>query len=225
MFAMPGMALGMIGGVTDCGDTTMVGAASAGLTPRLLISVEPSGMPVRLPPTGDSGDVDDAVGLLDPEPHAADNPEVSTIGEVVDWPDGSDVPDIAIELEAAIVAGAALPTDVPPPSKTAVEPNIVDGAAPMVEHPVLPAVPVSRGLNPGDAISVAPNGSPVPPTGGLGTMPSGDVTASEGVGVAAACAKTGLAINGSVTTAIIMRFIVLSLIRSSIRPRGDRAEP
>jgi hypothetical protein len=32
--------------VTDCGDTTMVGAASAGLTPRLVISVEPSGMPV-----------------------------------------------------------------------------------------------------------------------------------------------------------------------------------
>lgn len=223
------MALGVIDGVTDCGDTTMIGgAASAGLTPRLLISVEPSGMPVRIPPPDDSGDVDDAVRLLDPEPHVADNPEVSTIGEVVDWPDGSDVPDIAIELEAAIVAGAVLPTDVPPPSKVAVEPNIVDGAAPMVEHPVLPTMPVEavgRGLSPGDAISVAPNGSPVPPTGALGTMPSGDVTASEGVGVTAACAKTGLAIKGSVTATIIMRFIVLSLVRSSIRLRGDRAEP
>jgi hypothetical protein len=172
--------------------------------------------------------IDDAVRLVDPEPHIPDNAEVSTIGEVVDMPDAADVIDIAIEFEAAAVAGAVLPIDVPPPSKVAVEPNMVDGAAPMVEHPVLPTVPAlepGRGLSPGDAISVAPNGSPVPPTGALGTMPSGEVIASEGVGVAATCAKTGLAIKDSITATITMRFIVPSLLRLSIRRLDDRGEP
>jgi hypothetical protein len=70
------------------------------------------------------------------------------------------------------------------------DPNIVEGAVPMVEHTVLPMLPageVGAGLTPGDAISVAPSGMPVPPTGAPGTMPSGEVTESDGVGITAAC--------------------------------------
>jgi len=81
-----------------------------------------------------------------------------------------------------------VPTAMPPPSKDAADPNIVDGAAPMVEHAVLPMLDeIGIGLTPPDAISVAPNGMPVPPTGALGTMPSGEVAESDGVGITAAC--------------------------------------
>ncbi len=49
------------------------------------------------------------------------------------------------------------------------------------------------GLTPGEAISVAPNGIPVPPTDVVGPMPRGEVAPSEGVaGIAPIWAKAGL---------------------------------
>jgi hypothetical protein len=102
------------------GKTPIVGTVAAELTPRLPISVEPSGIPVRAPPPGVVGDVDVGVDedamLLEPEPHIPDSPEVCSIPDVVDIPDVDEVLDIAIESDMAPVAGVMLPTAIPPPS-------------------------------------------------------------------------------------------------------------
>src|SRR5256886_6938935 len=123
--------------VPTMGNTPIVGTAGAELTPRLLISVEPNGIPVRATPPGVVGVVDvglDAAAmLLEPEPHIPDMPDVS-IREVVDIPGGIDicedvdVPGIAVGSvvaavasvpvlpDVAAVAVAAVPGAVPPPS-------------------------------------------------------------------------------------------------------------
>jgi hypothetical protein len=52
---------------------------------------------------------------------------------------------------------------------------------------------VGAGLNPGEAISVAPNGIPVPPTDVVGPIPSGEVASSDGVvSIVPIWAKAGL---------------------------------
>jgi hypothetical protein len=100
------------------GKTPIVGNVAAELTPRLPISVEPSGIPVRATPPGVIGDVgvDEEAMLLEPEPHIPDSPEVCSIPDVVDIPDVDEVLDIAIESDMAPVAGVMLPTAIPPPS-------------------------------------------------------------------------------------------------------------
>jgi hypothetical protein len=184
----------VVGAKPTLGATLNVGTAAAELTPRLPISVDPIGIPVRAPPPGVVGDVDvgveDAATLLEPEPHIPDMPEVCSMPEVVDIPD------------VAAVAGAAVPIAIPPPSKLAVDPNIDDGAVPMVEHVVpllgIAIVPVASpgaGLTPGDAISVEPNGIPVGETDEpVAVMPSGVVVARLGVGLAIplTCARAAL---------------------------------
>ncbi len=184
--------VGIVGAmVLMVGATPMVGTAAAELTPRLAISVEPIGIPVRATPPGATGDigVDDAARLPEPAPHMLDVPEVSISADVGGMPD-DDIPDEfaapAIGIADIVLCGVTVPTATPPPSKVAADPNIVDGAVPIVEHTELPIVPVwsaGAGLTPGEAISVAPSGMPVPPTGALGTMPSGEVAASKGVGI------------------------------------------
>jgi hypothetical protein len=169
--------------VTTVGDTLIIGTAAAELTPRLPISIDPNGIPVRAPPPAVVGDVEVGVEeeamLLEPEPHIPDIPEVSSM------PDEVDIPDVAV------VAGAAVPTATPPPSKLAVDPNIPDGEVPKVEHVVpllgieiVPVTPVGAGLTPGDAISVEPRGMPVWETVEPIPMPSGEVAPIVGVGVA-----------------------------------------
>jgi hypothetical protein len=190
------------------GDTPSVGTAAAELTPRLPISVDPNGSPVRAAPPGVVGDVDvgvdDEAMLLEPEPHIADIPAVSSIPEVVDIPDVADIP----VPDVAAVAAVALPTAVPPPSKVAVDPDVPDGEVPRVEHVVpmlgIVVVPTGDGLTPGDAISVAPSGIPVPPTDEPEPIPSGDVMPIEGVAVTAPTwANAGLQHHkGSVTATV-----------------------
>ena len=110
--------------VNTGGDTLIVGTAAAELTPRLPISTDPNGIPVRAAPPGAVGDVgvDDEAMLLEPEPHIPDNPEVSSIPDVVDSPDVADIPDevdmpdIAVVPDVAAVAGAPVPVVIPPPS-------------------------------------------------------------------------------------------------------------
>jgi hypothetical protein len=132
--------------VPTMGKTPVVGTAGAELTPRLLISMEPNGIPVRAKPPGVVGNVDADVGvddeamLLEPEPHMPDIPDVLSIAEDVDIPVGTDisddvdvpgvavgsvvaavgsvpvVPDVAMLPVVAAVAGAAVPGAVPPPS-------------------------------------------------------------------------------------------------------------
>ena len=199
------------------GVTVMIGTATAELTPRLPISVEPIGMPVRGTPPAVVGDVgvDDAARFPEPAPHMLWVPEVSIRADVGEIPDD----DIAI-----VLCGVTVPAATPPPSKVAADPNIADGAVPMVEHTVLPMMPVEgsgAGLTPGDAISVAPNGIPVSPTGALGAMPSGDVAESKGVGITAACcANVGPHSSAEAVVIIRKRFMVLSSASRAARRTG-----
>jgi len=83
-----------------------------------------------------------------------------------------------------------------------VDPNIPDGDVPNVEQAVPLIVPdivvvfiVGAGLTPGEAISVAPSGIPVPPTDVVGPIPSGEVAPSDGVtGIVLAIPKGPLAV-------------------------------
>jgi hypothetical protein len=115
--------------VPTMGNTPVIGTAGAELTPRLLISVESNGIPVRAKPPGVVGavdvGVDDEARLLEPEPHIPDIPEVSSIPEDVATPAGADgtdicddvdVPGVTVGSVVAAVAGAAAPAAVPPPS-------------------------------------------------------------------------------------------------------------
>jgi hypothetical protein len=121
--------------VPTLGNTFGNGTGGVEPTPRLPISNDPNGIPVRALPPGVVGDVDvgldDAARLLEPEPHIPDIPDVSStpedpeiIGNAdvtdvvddVDVPDIAVVPDVEVVPELAAVAGAAVPTDMPPPS-------------------------------------------------------------------------------------------------------------
>jgi hypothetical protein len=178
------------------GDRPSVGTAAGELTPRFPISVDPNGIPVRATPPGVVG-VEDAVMLLEPEPHIPDMPEVCSISEVADTPDVAEIaddvesPGEVVIPDAAAVAGAVVPMAIPPPSKLALDPNIDDDAVPRVEHAVplvgMEIVPVASpgaGLTPGDAISVEPSGMPVGETGEpVAAMPSGEVVPTVGVGL------------------------------------------
>ncbi|WP_454624372.1 hypothetical protein [Bradyrhizobium cenepequi] len=209
------------------GDTPGVGTGAAELTPRLLISDESRGMPVRgTPPVVvgavDDG-VDDAVTLVEPEPHIPDVPDVSmmpdavaipelsSVPDVVDTPDVADIagdmPGVAAVLPAiAAVAGAVEPTAIPAPSKVAVDPNIWVGAVPTVEQTVplfgmaiVPVAGAASGLTPADESSVAPNGIPVGEIGEPVALPSGEVASRVGVGAAmtVTCAMAAFAANNA----------------------------
>jgi hypothetical protein len=106
--------------VPTVGDTVIVGTDAAELTPRLPISVDPNGSPVRAAPLGVVGDVgvgvDDEATLLEPEPHIPDKPEVSSIPDDVDAPEVADVPDDIDIPDDAAVAGVEVPIAIPPPS-------------------------------------------------------------------------------------------------------------
>jgi hypothetical protein len=241
--------------VPTMGNTPVVGIAGAELTPRLLISIEPNGIPVPAAPPGVVGDVDVGVDeeamLLEPEPHVPDIPDVSSVPEdpedigisdVTDVPDDVDVPDIAVGPDVAAVAGAAVPIAVPPPSKLAVDPNIPDDEVPTVEHVVpplviaplvgiaiVPVTLVGAGLTPGDVSSVAPSGTPLAPTDALGPMPSGEVAPSEGTAVSGSStwANAGPAHNKDQAVATIKNGLMEdSPIESGrITQRDDREGP
>jgi hypothetical protein len=221
------VTMGMVGinGVSPTvpavGDTVIVGTAAAELTPRLPISVDPNGIPVRATPPDVIGEVgvDDEAMLPEPEPHIPDMPEVSSIPEVADIPDVPEVPGDAL-------AGAAVPTAIPPPSKLVVDPNIDDGAVPMVEHVVLPLgiaiVPVAlpgAGLTPGDAISVEPRGMPVGETAEPVPRLSGEVApiVGDGLAIPLTCAMATLQTSIVGKIAAINEILIGLLI---LKPRG-----
>lgn len=220
--------------------TVIVGIAAPELTPRLLSSVDPNGIPVRATPPATMGavevGVDDETMLLDPEPHIPDIPAVSSVPEVVDTPDvlktfdefdipDVEAPDIAVAPDIAalpaVVALAGVPVPIPPPSKLAADPNIDDGEVPTVEHAVplavlgteiVPVTPEGSGLSPGEVSSVEPSGMPVGPTDVPGLIPSGEVAPSVGVvGIAPTCAMAPLhAMSAGRAAAINQTFICFS---------------
>jgi hypothetical protein len=119
VLAVIGERMGIVGatefGITvfTNGDMFVVGIAGAELTPRLVISTESIGIPVRAPPPGVVGDVDvgvdDAAMLPEPEPHIPVIPDVSIIPEDVDIPDVAEIPDDADIPGIVIVSGVAVP--------------------------------------------------------------------------------------------------------------------
>ncbi len=196
-------------GIDELGPTVLTmgnrfgkGTDGVELTPRLLISNDPNGIPVRAVPPGAVGavdvGVDDAATLLEPEPHIPDIPDVSSIPEdpefigssvVTGAADGSDIAPVP---EFVAVAGIVVPIPVPPPSKLALEPNISAGEVATVAHAALlvvvgivivPVVPVGSGLTPGELISVAPNGTPAGEIAPPVATPSGEVAPTMGVGL------------------------------------------
>jgi hypothetical protein len=112
--------VGMTGVAPTIGRTFMVGTAAAELTPRLLISVDPNGSPVRAAPPTVLGDVEvgveEEVILLEPEPHIPDRPEVSSMPEVVDMLDVVDIPGVPDAIAPDVAAVAAVAAPIPPPS-------------------------------------------------------------------------------------------------------------
>jgi hypothetical protein len=218
---VPGVAVETVGSVGTAptapmdGVTLTKGTAGAELTPRVPISVDASGIPVRATPPGVIGDVgaeDDAM-LLEPEPHIPDNPV-----EVVDIADDVGIP---------AVAGVSVPIAVPPPSKVAVDPNMAEGAVPAVEHivPLLgiaiaPVEFVGTGLVPGDASSVDPSGIPVGETCESVAIPSGEVIPMVGVGVAIppTCATATLQVNSAGRTAAASNIGILDRPIALLQP-------
>ena len=105
-----------------------MGTAAAELTPRLPISVESSGIPARMLVVADDVEVgvDDAVMLLEPEPHIPDNPAVVAMPEVIDNPEVADTPavipdavlvvDVVVAIVDAVAGGTAPLSVTPPPS-------------------------------------------------------------------------------------------------------------
>ncbi|MGB6399153.1 MAG: hypothetical protein WBF73_26265 [Bradyrhizobium sp.] len=209
-----GESVGIVGASGDSpagltvGNTLGSGTGGVEPTPRLAISNDPNGIPVRAPPPGAVGAVDvgadDAARLLEPEPHIPDIPDVSSVPwdpeatgisdvtDVVADVDVADVAVVAVVPEFAAVAGAAVPGDIPPPSKLAIEPNISEGEVATVGHAVLvvvvgivivPVTPVGSGLTPEELISVEPSGIPVGEPAEPVAMPSGEVAPTMGVGV------------------------------------------
>jgi len=102
------------------GNTLGVGTTAPELTPRLPISVDPKGSPVRAAPPGVIGDVDvgveDPAMLLEPEPHIPDMPDVSSMPEVVDSPDVAESPDEVDIPDVGEVGDVVVPMAIPPPS-------------------------------------------------------------------------------------------------------------
>ena len=120
---MTGIVGGDVATVPGVRVTGIVGTGTAELTPRLPISIEPSGIPVRGAPPGAVGEVglEDAARLLEPEPHIPDIPAVSIIPDVTESPEVAETPvdmpgDAAVPPAAPPVAGIEFATDIPPPS-------------------------------------------------------------------------------------------------------------
>jgi hypothetical protein len=258
LVAVVGETVGNVGidelspSVPTRGNTFGNGTGGVEPTPRLPISNDPNGIPVRAPPPGVVGIVDvgldDAATLLEPEPHipdipdvssTPDDPEVTGISDVtevvddVDVPDAIVVPDIAVSPELAAEAGTAVPTDMPPPSKLAVDPNISEGGVAAVGHAVLvvavgivivPVTPVGTGLTPGVVIPTAPSGIPVGELVEPIAMPSGEVAPIVGVGVTvpsncpSTCAMAALQTTSARKTAAITDSLAIVLLLNLVSP-------
>jgi len=222
--------------VLAVGDTVCSGTAGAELTPRLPISKDPNGIPVRAAPPAVVGDVadgaEDETMLLEPEPHIPDVPDVSSIPEDVDIAgdvdvpafDGVGMPGTGRVPGSTAVAGPEAPGVVPPPSYIALDPYICAGEVATVEHAVpllvagmemVPAKPVGAGLTPADEISVEPNGIPVGELVEPIVTPSGEVAPIVGVGMTESltCAIAAWQTISAGKTAAITNSLAIVLLR------------
>jgi len=180
--------------VPTVGNTLIVGTAAAELTPRLPISVDPIGIPVRAPPPGVVGDVDAGVDdeaiLLEPEPHIPDRPTFRASPRLSTFP-----------MSLTFPTRSTFPTSprwqAPPiqrPCRRRRSSRWIRTLT-MAKSPrssmscrllgiAMVPVTVGAGLTPGDAISVEPRGMPVWDTAEPVPKPSGEVAPIVGVGLA-----------------------------------------
>jgi hypothetical protein len=158
-----------------------------GLRPPVPSSVDPSGTParptvVREPTVGDEADAvgfDDAVVALAHVPDAVPAIPVPSNSGV-----GAEVPDIAPVAEDSPESEPGIPlVEFPmPEAAVCIAPMVLEHAEGVVIVIALEAEePDVIGLTPGVESSVAPSGSPVPPTGAAAPIPSGEVIPSGGV--------------------------------------------
>jgi len=208
------------------GDTPGVGTGATELTPRLPISVESNGIPARAAPPGTVDvevGIEDAVTLLEPEPHIPDIPEVSNVPEGVSVPEALDIPDIT-EGVAAMPPADMPVAGIPPPSKLSDEPNMSADEAPnVVQGTLLPGIAmvpvglIGAGLVPGEVISVAPNGIPVPPTELPLLTSSGEVVPTSGVGTTMLCCAMAAWLARTKESSIPINESLTGILRLKIR--------
>jgi hypothetical protein len=156
-----------------------IGGVNIGLTPALLSSVAPSGMPppgkapVVAPPRIEVDAVPDAVPADVPGPHDPDNP-------------------IGPELRPNEASPWVVPGLVPEPSNVDVEPVVVLDTPALKHGSVLAVGSSGPGLSPPGASSVAPIGIPTGPTEDVApSTPRGEVAPIAGAPTigGAICAK------------------------------------
>jgi hypothetical protein len=155
-------------------DRLCVVISGNGLSPPVVSSVDPTGIPIR--------------AVVDREPTLGDDADAVALEAAVPL---EQVPDAVPEMPAP--SNSAVGADVPAIAPVADDSPLiapvgaVELPAPPAEHTVadvvMPGVDgfIAVGLTPGVASSVAPIGMPVVPTAVAGPSPSGDVMPSGGV--------------------------------------------
>jgi hypothetical protein len=145
------------------------GLTGSGLSPELVVSTEPNGIPAGEAPPSDGVAIadDEAVPVVELVPQLA---------------------------ELAVLPGNGIPIAIPPPSKVVPELEIPDDAVAWTGHatplPMVPGAPVGSGLRPGDGSSVAPMAFPVGGTVVAPVIPGGEVMPTPET-VSFICAATG----------------------------------
>jgi hypothetical protein len=194
------------------------GTPTIGLTPALLISVEPRGIvpPLRvdpaLAPGVDSGDAVpvDKIAPDDVEAHVLDGVAVAEVDAV--GPNPVDPPPSNVEL---------IPVVPDPPTPDAAIPG-KDEPVPMQFEP-LAVDPIGAGLRPPGSSSVAPRGIPVgEPEEVEPSTPRGDVAPIAGM-LVVLCAKLGSQPTRIATTATKKRRIETSCVAGRDETRSGRA--
>jgi hypothetical protein len=188
------------------GDTPGVGTRINGLTPGLPISTEPNGIPGRVAPGHAGGIAAIDEGLLFDVPQMTALPGNEMPGAIPppSYVLGLDSPDDAFAPVGQVVAKPVVPAST-----------------------IIPAVPVTAGLMPGDASSVAPRGIPVGATVAPGVMPKGEAIPGVGAVVTPTCAEAKVLLSAMPTTAIHrgFMFILPRARRCDLRRRAGPAAP
>ena len=170
-----------------------IDGVNIGLTPALLSSVAPSGMPppgkapVVAPPRSEVDAVPDAVPADIPGPHDPDKP-------------------IAPELKPNEANPWVVPGFMPEPSNVDVEPAVVLDTPALQHGSVLAVGSSGAGLSPPGASSVAPIGIPTGPTEDVApSTPRGDVAPIAGAPTigGAICAKAAPQPSSSAANVVI----------------------
>jgi hypothetical protein len=103
--------------VVAIGTAMGAGTAREVLIPRLLSSVDPKGIPTPRPePLAIDVGVDEAAGLVAPEPHMLERPEVSIMVVVAGIAEPAAAPEFDVAPDVAMLVGALVASERPPPS-------------------------------------------------------------------------------------------------------------